>query len=559
MAKPKSRPQLSFDTAYSDDNAAGIPEEHWSRLFFEQIVCAFDDAQFADLYQERGRYPVSPSLLACLTILQYMFRVTDRAAVENTIMRRDWRIALGIRSDYEGFDPSVLCRFRQRLVAHGRLREIFRTVLRRLRELGLLAGRRRLRVDATHVIADVARLSRAEMIQEAIRIVVCDAYRRYPKLRQSMEFMQLYEAYGEEVWIGGGSSGEEKLTTLGQAGYRLLALCGEREVKKKDVLARILDENFIMTDEEGPKPRAPDERPGDHVVTPHDPDVQSGRERDKKWLGDKAHFVETADVSRPNFVTDAMVTGPRAEDSTMLSDIAQRSRFGMSEAETLIADGGYASARNSRELAGMGLELISPPRGNNRRGKLPLTDFSIDFEQQVAVCPEGHESVVWSPRGRMIYIRFAAETCAKCPRRSECTDSKQGRTLAPSRDYEQLLRDRARAETEEFKALYRLRAPIEATISELVHCCGLRRSRYRGAPFRALHVLLSATALNVRRMLRCLADQQTQPQAVASALLSIGRHVALRVRRSISRTTCAILTRCSPLVTTRPLATSCAQ
>lgn len=541
MAKPRSKPQLSFETAYVCDDAAGIPPEHWSRSFFEQILCAFDDGQFVDLYEERGRYPVSPSLLACVTILQYMFRVTDRAAVENTIMRRDWRIALGIGADYEGFDPSVLCRFRQRLVAHGGSREIFRTVLRRLEELKLLTGRRRLRVDATHVVADVARLSRAEMIQEAMRVVVCDAYRRYPQLRESLEFMQLHVAYGEEVWIGGGSSGEEKLTTLGRAGYRLLILCGKREVKGIAVLAQILDQNYIVTDEEGPKPRAPDERPGDRIVTPHDPDVGSGKKRDKKWLGDKAHFVETADEGRPNFVTDVVVTGPRAEDSTMLSDIAQRSRFGMSEADTLIADGGYASARNSRELAEMGLDLISPPRGNHRRGQIPLSDFKIDFERQVAVCPEGHESVVWSPRGRMIYIRFPAETCARCPRRRECTDSKQGRTLAPSRDYEQLMRDRRRCTTEEFANLYRLRAPIEATISEMVHCCGLRRSRYRGAPFRALHVLLSATALNVRRMLRCLVDQKTQSQAVASGVLSVGRYLTARARACRRKVVQAIL------------------
>jgi hypothetical protein len=392
------------------------------------------------------------------------------------------------------------------------------------------------------VVADVARLSRAEMIQEAIRVVVSDAYRRYPQLRQSLEFMQLHTAYGEEVWIGGGSSGEEKLTTLGRAGYRLLVLCGKREVKGIAVLAEILDQNYIVTDEEGLQPRAPEERPRDRIVTPHDPDVGSGKKGDQKWLGDKAHFVETADEGRPNFVTDVVVTGPRAEDSTMLSEIAQRSRFGLSEADTLIADGGYASARNSRELAGMGLDLISPPRGNHRRGKLPLGDFSLDFERQVAVCPEGHESVLWSPKGRMIYIRFPAATCARCPRRSECTDSKQGRTLAPSRDYEQLLWDRQRSRTEEFAQLYRLRAPIEATISEMVHCCGLRRSRYRGAPFRALHVLLSATALNVRRMLRCLVDQRTQSQAVASRVLSMGRYIALRARACRCKVFQAILT-----------------
>jgi len=54
MAKPKSKPQLSLDPAHIFDQAVGIPHDHWSRLFFEQIYCPFDDADFTDLY-EQGR------------------------------------------------------------------------------------------------------------------------------------------------------------------------------------------------------------------------------------------------------------------------------------------------------------------------------------------------------------------------------------------------------------------------------------------------------------------------------------------------------------------------
>jgi hypothetical protein len=55
MAKPKSRPQLSLTSAHLQDTAAGIGEDHWSRLFYEHVYCAFDDAQFAALYHEGGR------------------------------------------------------------------------------------------------------------------------------------------------------------------------------------------------------------------------------------------------------------------------------------------------------------------------------------------------------------------------------------------------------------------------------------------------------------------------------------------------------------------------
>jgi len=175
MAKPKSQPQMSFESAHLHDHAAGIPQDHWSRLSFQYIFCSFDDGQFADMYEAGGRYPISPAFLAGLTILQYMFKASDRQAVDNTIMRRDWRIALGITPDYTGFCATVLVRFRQRLERHGRAYELFANVLQQAAGLGLVQARR-LRVDATHLLADVAALSRADSIQEAIRIVVCDLY-----------------------------------------------------------------------------------------------------------------------------------------------------------------------------------------------------------------------------------------------------------------------------------------------------------------------------------------------------------------------------------------------
>jgi IS5 family transposase len=512
MAKPRSGRQLSFETAFVYDDAAGIGPDHWCRLFFAEIYGGFDDADFADLYEERGRHPVSPSLLASLTLLQYMHGVSDRAAVDNTIMRRDWRVAVGIAADYEGFAPSVLCRFRQRLVAHGKEGEIFAKVLERIGELGLLKGRRKLRVDATHIVADVARLSRADLVSEAIRVVLNDVKKRYVKLSRRSGFRRLLARYGEEIWVGGKQEcSDAKLTDLGRDGARLLELLGDLEAQGKATLARILEEHFIIDDQEGLRPRRLDEQPKDRIQTPHDPDVRRGRKRSKRWLGDKAHFVETADRGKANFVTDVIVTAPGIEDSTMTQEIAGRLGAATPEADTLIADGGYASGKNSRELREDGIDLVSPPRPNSRRGQIPLTEFEIDVERGVATCPEGHESVVWSEGEKSFSIRFARATCNACARKSECTQSDQGRSLRPSRESVQLGRDRARFDTDEWRALYRLRAPIEATISELVHVCGLRRSRYRGASFRRLHVLMSAAALNARRLLRALAADGPKP------------------------------------------------
>ena len=517
MAKPKSKPQLSLECAHVADDAAGIPEEHWSRLFFRFIFGAFHDAQFADMYDDGGRYPVSPSLLAATTILQYLFRASDRVAVDNTVMRRDWRVALGIKRDYVGFCPTVLVRFRQRLMQHGKDREIFTTVLAQLRQLGLLRSRR-LRVDATALIADVARLSRADAIQEALRLVVRELHQGYLQLHQRVDFVRLHELYGQEVWLGGPGHDEHRLVTRAADGRALLELCAAHPVKSQAILAQMLAENFTFPedDSEPPTPRPPEQRPKDHIVTPHEPDVRVGKRRDELWLGDSVHIVETAEPGQPNFCVDVVSVDPRTEDSQMTTTVAERVGFVMPAADTLIADSGYASAANSKQLAAQGIELIAPPRNSNYKGKYPSSVFTIDCARHKATCPQGHESISWQPKGREIRIRFATDDCNRCPRRSECTTAKRGRNLGISRDYEQLLWDRRRATEPQFRALYKLRAPIEPTISELVHCHGLRRSRYRGAAKRALHALFAVTALNAKRMLRCLADDATSPLAMVA-------------------------------------------
>ena len=133
--------------------------------------------------------------------------------------------------------------------------------------------------------------------------------------------------------------------------------------------------------------------------------------------------------------------------------------------------------------------------------------------------------------GRELAVCFRKQDCAACPLRAECTTSKRGRRLGVSKDYEQLLLDRQRADQPEFAQLYRSRAAVEATISQLVHRCGMRRSRYRTAPKRALHAVLAATALNVRRLLRCLGGSDVPRQAAPAVLLASATPLPRRLQR----------------------------
>ena len=112
-----------------------------------------------------------------------------------------------------------------------------------------------------------------------------------------------------------------------------------------------------------------------------------------------------------------------------------------------------------------------------------LAHFSIDWDKHQATCPQGQISSRVSRAGERMEIVFAAETCARCPVRQDCTRSQTtGRVLhvRPQAAHEALQARRQLEQTPEFRQQYALRSGIEATLSQGVRGMGMRRSRYDG-------------------------------------------------------------------------------
>ena len=66
-----------------------------------------------------GKAPVEPGLLALATLLQAYCHVSDRDAVELTVMDKRWQMGLDcLGAEQPPFSQSTLCNFRMRLVAH---------------------------------------------------------------------------------------------------------------------------------------------------------------------------------------------------------------------------------------------------------------------------------------------------------------------------------------------------------------------------------------------------------------------------------------------------------
>ncbi|MFH1357780.1 MAG: transposase [bacterium] len=79
-----------------------------------------------------GRPAEDPVLLLGVLALQFVERTPDRQAATCAQYDLRWRLALHLGSDACGFDPSLLTRFRTRLVKGGLERVVFEAILERL-------------------------------------------------------------------------------------------------------------------------------------------------------------------------------------------------------------------------------------------------------------------------------------------------------------------------------------------------------------------------------------------------------------------------------------------
>src|SRR5947208_16443398 len=115
----------------------------------------FEDSHFADLYPKQGQPACPPWRLALITLMQFREGLSDRQAAEAVRARIDWKYLLGLELSDPGFDASVLCEFRARLLAGDAGERLLEKLLGRCRERELIKARGRQRTDATHVLASI--------------------------------------------------------------------------------------------------------------------------------------------------------------------------------------------------------------------------------------------------------------------------------------------------------------------------------------------------------------------------------------------------------------------
>jgi transposase len=435
----------------------------------------------------------------------------------------DWKYALSLELTDPGFDHTVLSEFRTRLVALTAEERFLEAVLDLCKERGWLKARGRQRTDSTHVFAKIRMLNRAECVIETLRHALNVLAVVAPDWLQSQVQPEWLERYGhraEEFRLPSGTEKRQQLLhQVGQDGWGLLASIESDpqnswmlSLPAVDTLHRVWKQDYLPLKEGGTWIADEDRLESAKLFfSPYDLDASAAKKRSTYWVGYKAHFTETCDEDFPRLITQVTTTIAPIPDRQALPEIHEILDHRQLLPEQHLVDAGYTDAESlvasQKEYQ---VDLVGPTAKDYRwqareHNGYALADFSIDWEQEQARCPQGQTSSSWTPtwtrNQEVIKIKFGYATCGACPVRSQCTQSKQRTLSVRQHDAHVALKAaRQREQTEEFTELYAQRAGVEGVHAQGTRRMGLRRSRYIGEPRTHLQHVVIATAMNVCRL-----------------------------------------------------------
>jgi transposase len=488
----------------------------------------YEDADFADLFPRRGRAAEAPWRLALVTVLQALENLSDRQAAEMVRGRLDWKYALSLPLDDQGFDASILVDFRQRLLDHGAQDRLLEPILRVCRERGWLKAGGKQRTDSTFVLANVRGLSSLESVGESLRASLNELAEVAPDWLLGVVSLDWFDRYVHRFELQRFPKGEQAKEVLrrqvGEDSWHLLQAALDerapqcvRECPSLLLLQQVWHQHFEQVDGRIRWRDGPAVESAERVISPYETDARASRKRDTDWVGYKVHLTETCrEEEAVHLIVQAEITPATEQDSEetmpLLDDVQARDLV----PEVRLADSGYISGEVLARHAALGIELVGPLKqegGWQHATGYGVSAFQVAWDKQQVRCPQGHLSQNWCPgrhnRGEeVIWVRFSAVTCHACPVKELCTKREKGKgrilTLSPQPVHEARLRRRTEQSTPAFQQRYALRAGIEGTISEGVRSHGLRRARYRGQAKTQLQAKAIAAAINLVRIRQML-------------------------------------------------------
>jgi transposase len=570
-----------------------VEPQPWSTLipadsFYARLAAVrdvlVDDEPYAPLYKDssRGRPSIPPSLVVLTMLLQYYDDCSDAETEARVRFDLRWKHALGLSLEDHGFDATVLCHFRRKLLERGMERVLFNRLINAAREAGLLTKEAAQVVDSSHILGAAGVRDTYTLIRSGIRKLLRALGYQGLHPQRLTERLAAYldpEAPAKpDIDWADASARTALLRDLVADARAALALADPATDNAPAQEAAVLLTKIVADDiQEGPAPGA--KRPGrprksppteevgqiqgqaaeqgprlrqgvaaDRILSVVDPQMRWGhKSSQQRWAGYKIHVHE--DVTS-ELITDVVVSAANAHDAVPVVERVQHQEVTVGlHPQVLLCDGAIGTADVRAELGALGIEVVAKLRPLTDQKHIGKDEFVIDLAandgQGSVTCPAG----VTTTDRRMArdkwnrpvpLFRFPRATCAACALHARCLGGPVGRASQPVRQppgrqvqlhYHEAVLQRARAAQrtpEQRRALrdrLRPRAKVERKIAELMRRHGLRQGRYLGVAKTGFQAVMTATMVDAKRLLTLAAVDPQREQALRQALTACSRAI----------------------------------
>ena len=446
--------QVQFLYAFDLDKV--VPPDHLVRQIDGVLDLSWVHRELAPYYSHTGRPSIDPVLMIRMLIVGYVFALRSERRLCSEVqvnLAYRWFCKLSVEDHIP--DHSVFSRARhERFRESDALRRVFEGVVAMCIAAGLVGGEA-FSVDASLIKADVDKMKRLPGDQPIAWPTISHAVREY--------LATLDAARNDEK--GGGGDGDQS-SSGGSS----------RSKPPKEVSLTDPQASWVT-------------RPGMNPFFAYDANY---------LIDNKAGIIIDAEGTRANRTVEIAVT------QTMMDRVIRR--FDL-RPQRLAGDTAYGAVRLLKWLVDRNIAPHIPVWDKSARpdGTFSRADFVFNQERNIYVCPGGAEltSTGNIDQGHIVHYRASKNDCSTCSLKSKCTTAAVRKV---TRDLDEDVRDRVRAlaNTQAFEQSHRERKKVEMRFAHMKRILRLDRFRLRGLSGVRDEVLLTATAQNLRRLVKLL-------------------------------------------------------
>jgi len=509
-----------------------VPHDHYLRQVAQHVDFERFRPRLAEAYSVgMGRPAIDPVRMLKILFLRFHYRLSDRQVMERskTDMAFRWFLDLPLSDPVP--NPTDGTYFRRRIGAE-RFAQIFQELITQAREAGLVRDRLRLK-DATHLIADAADvqpLQLAAQVRERLLQAATPFFADWVTAQRTQiaALRQTTAEFADDERL---AARVEHLRAMAAQLHPLAAglPAATPSERSRQCLHRALElTDQLLADRSDPRAK-------DRLASAVDPDARVGK-HGGYFVGYLLDLAIDADSELITSVNVLPGNGAEAADAVTL--IQQEETAQGNDVSALSMDGAGYNGPVLRELTdpqGLNLDVTVPPPTLAPRTTFGPERFSlriIDEQHGEVTCPAGQTTRKRSRtrQGTGYRYQFKTRQCAACPLRNECLEnpaSKRGRVVVKNDYQAEYAQVEAKAQTPEYQQTRQTHPKVERKLNEVVRHHDGRRARFRGQAKVLVQAVLTAMVVNVKRMVKLLAQPR---QVVVEAVAGLG------VRAELGRT-----------------------